>query len=158
MTPSHEGRYPLNFARSGMGVLLLVAVGATVAAPLTLEIGTVAEPQPGFWVFWVSLVTAVLTGVSFLRRTILMDGVEPLRRQDAPVLVAVPLLVLLVPMLTLFGVSITTLIVTFYWLRVIAHASWRMTILGSILITAGVWIVFIYLLGVPFTPGTLIQI
>lgn len=158
MTASREGRYPLNFARSGMGVLLLVAVGATVAAPLTLEIGTVAAPQPGFWVFWVSLVTAVLTGVSFLRRTILMDGVDPLRKQDAPVLVAVPLLVLLVPMLTLFGVSITTLIVTFYWLRVIAHASWRMTILGSILITAGVWIVFIYLLGVPFTPGTLIRI
>ncbi|WP_299169702.1 tripartite tricarboxylate transporter TctB family protein [uncultured Arthrobacter sp.] len=153
-----EDRYSLMFARSGMGLLLLVAVVATVAAPLTLEIGTLAAPQPGFWVFWVSLATALFIAGTFLRHTILMDGVDPLRKQDQPVLLALPLLFLLVPMLTLFGVSVTTLIVSFYWFRVIAHATWRMTIVGSILVTAGVWIVFIYLLGVPFSPGTLIRI
>lgn len=153
-----KSRSHRTFARTGMGLLLLMAAAATLAAPLTLEIGTLAAPKPGFWMFWVALATVILTAVTLVRIPILEDGVDPLRKQDRPVLFAIPLLLLMVPMLTLFGVSITTLFVSLYWFKVLAHASWRMTLIGSVLITAGVWTVFIYLLGVPFTPGTLIPI
>lgn len=154
--PSEDGRR--TFARAGLALLMIVGLVATVAAPLTLEVGGLASPGPGFWIFWVSLLTTVLLAVALFRTPILIDGVEPFTRKDRPVLLAVPLVLLIMPMLTLFGVSATTLIICLYWFKVITHASWRITLIGSVLITAGIWTVFIYLLGVPFTPGTLLPI
>lgn len=162
MTSSHAPateEEATTFARAGVGVLLALCVALTAAAAFTLELGSLASPGPGLWILAVAAFTTILTVAALLGRHIVVDGVLPFdRRVGSGVLLALPPLLLVVPMLELLGVLITTASVGFYWFTVVAHASVRTAVVGTLAITAGIWFVFIQLLGVPFSPGSLTNI
>ncbi|WP_298327890.1 tripartite tricarboxylate transporter TctB family protein [Haloactinopolyspora sp.] len=146
----------LRFGRIGFAVLTALATVTTIGAFTTLDFGTPARPAPGFWIGCVSVATLMLVVVALVNPRIAVDGVSRITRADAAaVALAVPLLALTPSLLTLLGLTVTTALVCLYWFLVITRTRPLFSVIGAGAITAGIVIIFIELLHVPFPLGTL---
>lgn len=151
-----DEREQLRFARICFIVLFLVGVVLTVSVPFNLPIGDVTHTQPGFWPFWVSMITTIFLAIAIVRTKLLLAGVERLTGDEfRHVVLAVPVLLLAVPTLMLFGIAITTALVAFYWFKVATKSAWLTSVIGAIAVAGSALIIFIYLLDVPFPSGEL---
>ena len=151
------GRAPsLRFVRTCFAVLFAAAAGLAVSVPLTMPVGSVSRTEPGFWPFWVSLLTTVLLGFAQLRPGILLDRAEAITGSELRGLaLALPVLLLVVPSLVQLGVATTTVLVTLYWCKAVVGSSWRTSIVTAAATSTGILLIFFYLLDVPFPAGTL---
>jgi hypothetical protein len=144
------------FGRVGFAVLTVLAAVTTIGAFITLEFGSPARPAPGFWVGCVAAATLVLVVTALVNPRIVVDEVSRITRADAgAVAVAAPLLVLMPPMLTVLGLTITTALTCLYWFGLVTRTALLRSVIGAIAITVGIELVFIELLHVPFPLGSL---
>jgi hypothetical protein len=144
------------FGRTGFAVLTVLAAVTTAGAFSTLEFGGPAGPGPGFWVGCVSAATLALVVTALVNPRIVVDEVARITRTDAAAVgVAVPLLVLLPPMLTVLGLTVTTAVTTLYWFALVTRTPPLRSTGGAAAITVGIELVFIELLRVPFPLGSL---
>ncbi|NEE00874.1 tripartite tricarboxylate transporter TctB family protein [Phytoactinopolyspora halotolerans] len=143
------------FARIGFGVLSTLAALTTLAAFTTLDLGSAAQPAPGFWVACVSVMTLLLVVAALLNPRIVLDEVSRISKSEASVVAqAVPLLVLAPSLLTTLGLIITTAIASCYWFAVVTRTGLVRSLIGAVAITVGIEVVFLELLQVPFPAGS----
>jgi hypothetical protein len=146
----------LTQARLCFGILFAVVAGITASVPFTMPLGDLTRSKPGFWVFWVGAITTILIAFVLLRPNLLLDSVDAIDRHElGNVALAAPVLLASVPLLMLFGVVLTTVFITFYWFKVVTHSTWLTSAMGAAGVTAGIVLVFISLLDVPFPVGSL---
>jgi hypothetical protein len=144
------------FGRVGFAVLTVLAAVTTIGAFTTLEFGSPARPAPGFWVGCVAAATLVLVVTALVNPRIVVAEVSRITRADAgAVAVAAPLLLLMPPMLTVLGLTITTALTCLYWFALVTRTALLHSVIGAIAITVGIELVFIELLHVPFPLGSL---
>jgi hypothetical protein len=144
------------FARICLGILFAIALLLTVSAPFTVDTDISAPISPGFWVFWVSLITTIMLGYVVARKTALLEGVTVVSRAEMlGLLRAAPIIVASVPLLMLFGVSITSVLLAVYWMRIVAGVSWLRSLIIGLSISAATLVIFLYLLKVPFPAGSI---
>jgi hypothetical protein len=144
------------FGRIGFALLTVLAAVTTAGAFTTLEFGSPAQPGPGFWVTCVSAATLGLVVSTLANPRIVADEVARITRADAAaVAAAVPLLVLMPPMLTVLGLTITTAVTCLYWFTLVTRTAPLRSLIGATAITVGIELVFIELLHVPFPLGSL---
>ncbi|WP_162606307.1 tripartite tricarboxylate transporter TctB family protein [Jiangella asiatica] len=144
------------FVRACFAVLFAAAAGLTVSVRLTMPVGSIANTEPGFWPFWVALLTTLLLGFAQVRPAILLDRAEAITGAEARGLaLALPVLLLAVPALGQLGVATTTAFVTLYWCKAVVGSSWRTSVVTAAAASAGILVIFLYLLDVPFPAGTL---
>ena len=142
--------------RVGLAVLLAVGVVSLIGAFTTLEIGTPAAPGPGLWIAAVSACGVALCIAGLVAPGIAADDVEPISKLDLRHLaLAVPALVLTVPVLDFLGITLTVFLLGLYWLKVPMGMRWIRSLIASALVTASIYVIFILLLEVPFPRGSL---
>jgi Tripartite tricarboxylate transporter TctB family len=155
-TDTAADRADRRFGRIGLAVLAVLAAVTTVGAFTTLEFGDLARPAPGFWVGCVSAATLGLVVTALVNPSIVVAEIARITRADATaVAIAVPLLVLMPPMLTVLGLTITTAVTCLYWFALVTRTTPLRSVVGAIAITVGIELVFIELLHVPFPLGSL---
>lgn len=142
--------------RAGLAVLFVLGVVACVGSLVSLDQGTAAEPGPGLWITCISAAGAAFGAVCLFIPSVTRDEVETISRPELGVLgLAAPALVLTLPMLSLLGVTLTVLMLSFYWFKVPLQASWRRSAISAAAITASIYTIFVLLLQVPFPAGSL---
>ncbi|GAA2170331.1 hypothetical protein GCM10009846_00310 [Agrococcus versicolor] len=147
------------FPRVGFAVLTALGLALSIAVPLTLDVGTAGASGPGMWVLGAAVLTTVLSLIATLHPRILLDAAEtPTRAQMRDVALALPALLLAVPSLLVLGVGITTAWITFYWLRFVTGTSWLRSAIAAAAITAGILLIFLVALDVPFPRGSLTRL
>ncbi len=126
---------------------LLLGVAAVVYA-LRLGIGGPRDPGAGLW--------PLLTGIAIVASALVLlfrerdqSDYEKYTRGALHNMVGIASLALYVVLLPLIGVEIVTLLVTAVWLKYLGGESWRTTVLMSVAITVGVYVLFISVLGAP---------
>ena len=129
-----------------IGVTLLGAVGIWLA--IDLGVGTLSKPGPGMWpLAAASLMTAA--GIVTIAEAARGAIVESLRGSARPLL-GVALAVLFVLLFSFVGV-ISALIVTItLWARLLGRLPWRAVVLWTVLITAGLYLLFGVVISTPF--------
>jgi putative tricarboxylic transport membrane protein len=129
--------------------LAVVALGAaTIAGALTLDVGSAATPAAGMWPLLIGGVLVVL-GLALLplvRRT-----ADAERFTSASWLVAAGLasMLVFVALISVIGFEIPALLVMFVWLRFLGHESWRLSVITSLAVVAGFYLIFVAALSVP---------
>ena len=144
---SETGTSPGRFVPS------LMALGVGVVAAVMswkLGVGSLAAPGAGFWPMTISTVLSVLAAVSLI-----VDRSEPDldRAPVVSVLLGVGSLALFIVGFTHVGLVLPTFAVLVVWLRFLAHESRRSTVVIAGTATAALWLIFGYLLEVPFPVG-----
>lgn len=130
------------------GFALLVGVLA-----VQLGLGTFQAPGPGMW----PLLVATFTGgcalaLLFTERE--GSDYEPLARRSWVVIVGFLMMAGYIVGFTYIGMTITSLVFSFLWLRFLAQESWLITWIGAIGFTvAFVWLFVIALkIPIPYDP------
>ncbi|WP_324012186.1 tripartite tricarboxylate transporter TctB family protein [Microbacterium sp. JZ37] len=125
------------------GSLVAAAVGALGAVLATsLGIGTLAKPGPGLWPLAVSAVVVILALAQLVAGRHGGDG-EKFMRASWMAAAGFASLVAYVALLPVIGFEIPTLLLAFLWLRVLGHERWILSIVGSVLIVVGFYLVFV---------------
>lgn len=133
--------------RVGGMVALLVGVFFLVCS-YQLSLGDFSQPGPGLWPF---LVGVVMVGASILvLLTDAGDDHEPFTGQVRNVLLGVGALAVFITAFTYLGFILPGLLTFLFWLRFLAHESWRNTALLATALTALFYALFVPVLGVPF--------
>lgn len=138
----------------GGGVLCALSI-ATGTGAIFLTIGTLTEPQPGFFPFAGSLILFFFSGIilfkGFLGKEKARDGIADRGRPAA--LVAV--MVVLVMVLSTVGYVVSTFIASVFLLWIMRVRSWRVLIITSFCLSIGTYLLFDKLLGVDLPVGFL---
>lgn len=145
----HDRPPPIGTLGNAITAVVVIVLGvATVAGSVSLGVGTAREPRAGTWPLLVGIVLAVL-GVGLLavmRRT---ADAERFSRASWLVLAALATMVGFVAVIEVVGFEIPAALLCFVWLRFLGRESWRMSILTSIGVVAGFYLVFVAALAVP---------
>ena len=134
--------------RLGGVIPLLLGVFAVIYS-YTLGLGSPAQPGPGFWPFIASL-AIVGASIALLITERSGEQYEPLTARARFIGYGVVSIVAFILLFQLLGFIIPALLLFIFWLRFLGDESWGMTALLSVLFTAGFYILFDQLLGVPF--------
>lgn len=128
------------------GIPLLFGVAAAWAS-LQLPVGSLTKPGPGLWPLVVSVVLIagsliVLVGAEIEQ--------EPFSRQSLSIVAALVLLALFTTLFSLVGFVLPATLMLAVWLRFISKESWKVTLATTIPVVALLYVLFSFLLGVPF--------
>ncbi|MGF1473251.1 MAG: tripartite tricarboxylate transporter TctB family protein [Rubrobacteraceae bacterium] len=134
--------------RLGGVIPLLLGIFGVVYS-YTLGFGSPAQPGPGFWPFIASL-AIVGASIALLITERSGEQYEPLTARAWFVGYGVISIVAFILLFQLLGFIIPALLLFAFWLRFLGGESWGMTALLSVFFTAGFYILFDQLLGVPF--------
>lgn len=139
--------------RLGSVVPLLLGIFGMVYS-YTLDLGEPAQPGPGFWPFIASSVV-VGASIALLLTEHSSEQYERLTARTRFIGYGVASVVAFILLFQLLGFIIPALLLFAFWLRFLGGESWGMTVLLSVLFTAGFYILFDQLLGVPFPDDVL---
>ena len=133
---------------------MLVGIGAVIGA-ISLTLGTVHEPQPGFFPFLGGVTLIVLASILLLKawrgRS---EGTAAFGELGRPILLVVAM-IFYVALLDSLGYPITTFILSILVLRILGvKAAWVLLVTGLIL-SVGTYILFDRLLDVILPLGIL---
>ena len=146
----HEYRPPA--AGTLVNVLTAAAVVVLGVAALVgsaaLGVGTARKPGPGTWPMLVSVLLVVLGAALLLiaRRT---HDAEKFTRSGWLVLAGLATMVGFVAVINVIGFEIPAALLCFVWLRFLGRESWRMSVITSLVVVAGFYLVFVAALAVP---------
>jgi len=146
----HEYRPPAAGALSNVltaASVVVLGVAALVASA-ALGTGTAAEPGPGTWPLLVSILLVVLGGALLLtaRRT---SDAEKFSRGSLLVLAGLATMVVFVAVIEVVGFEIPAALLCFVWLRFLGREGWRMSVVTSLGVVVGFYLVFVAALAVP---------
>ena len=146
----HEYRPPAagpvsNVVTAAVVVLLGVA---TLLGSWSLGVGTAREPGPGTWPLIVSIVLVVL-GVALLLNFRRVSDAEKFSGSTWLVLAGLATMVVFVGVIDLVGFEIPSALLCFAWLRFLGREGWRMSIITSLGVVVGFYLVFVAALAVP---------
>lgn len=135
-----------------IGIIPLVVGIFGLAYAYTLKLGELTNPGPGLWpfviggaitVFSIMLLVAGHEGKGYERftwgiRTVGLGGVS---------------LAAFILLFEWIGFILPGFLTLVFWLRFMGGESWRLTLIVSLLSTAGFYVIFAVLLGVRFPSG-----
>lgn len=128
--------------------IVVLGVAALVGAS-SLGVGSASEPGPGTWPLLISVLLVVL-GVALLllgaRRS---ADAEKFSSSSWLVLAGLASMVGFVAVIEVIGFEIPAALLCFVWLRFLGREGWRMSIITSLVVVAGFYLVFVAALGVP---------
>lgn len=116
-------------------------------ASLQLDTGTLTAPGPGIWPLIIS-VALVVTSVLLL--LLPESEKEEFTRRSVPIAVAMVALAAFVVLFQLFGFVLPAALLLLIWLRFLSRETWRSSILVTFVAVASLYVIFAFLLGVPF--------
>jgi putative tricarboxylic transport membrane protein len=145
----HDRPPPIGTLGNTVIAVVVIALGvATIAGSVSLGVGTAREPRAGTWPLVVGIVLTVL-GVGLLAVVRRTADAERFSRASWLVLVALATMVGFVAVIEVIGFEIPAALLCFVWLRFLGRESWRMSILTSLGVVAGFYLVFVAALAVP---------
>ncbi|MGY1593505.1 tripartite tricarboxylate transporter TctB family protein [Geodermatophilus sp. SYSU D00708] len=127
----------------------VVALGAaTVAGALSLDVGSAATPAAGMWPLLIGgvLVVLGLALVPLARRT---HDAERFTRASWLVLLGLASMLVFVALISVIGFEIPAALLVFVWLRFLGHESWRLSVITSLAVVVGFYLLFVAALSVP---------
>ena len=145
----HDRPPPIGTLGNAIIAVVVIALGvATIVGAVSLGVGTAREPRAGTWPLLVGIVLAVLGAglLAVVRRT---ADAERFTRASWLVLAAVATMVGFVAVIGVIGFEIPAALLCFVWLRFLGRESWRVSILTSLGVVAGFYLVFVAALAVP---------
>lgn len=146
----HEYRPPAAGTSSNVltaAAVVVLGVAALVGAS-SLGIGTARQPGPGLWPMVLSVVLVVL-GVALLfgvRRT---TDAERFSGGSLLVVAGLATMVVFVAVIEVIGFEIPAALLCLVWLRFLGREGWRMSVVTSVAVVIGFYLVFVAALGVP---------
>lgn len=145
----HDRPPPIGTLGNAIVAVVVIALGvATIAGSVSLGVGTAREPRAGTWPLIVGIVLTVL-GVGLLAVVRRTADAERFSSASWLVLVSLATMVGFVAVIEVIGFEIPAALLCFVWLRFLGRESWRMSILTSIGVVAGFYLVFVAALAVP---------
>ena len=145
----HDRPPPIGTLGNAITAVVVVVLGvATIAGSVSLGVGTAREPRAGTWPLMIGIVLTVL-GVGLLAVVRRTADAERFSRASWLVLAAFATMVGFVAVIEVVGFEIPAALLCFVWLRFLGRESWRMSILTSIGVVAGCYLVFVAALAVP---------
>lgn len=131
------------------GAVLPLGIGLVAAAfALQQGVGGPRDPGAGMWPLLTSVaIIGCALALLFTERTQL--DYEKYTRGALQNMVGLASLVGFVLLLPRVGIELATLLVTGVWLKYLGGESWRTTVIMSLAITVGVYVLFISVLGAP---------
>ena len=137
------------------GLLLLFIGGWAIVGGIKLHLGTVSEPQPGFFPFWGGVVLAGLSGILlFQALSGRSKGAEAFGAIWRPLIMIIGLIVY-VAVLDTLGYVIATIVLSVILLRVLGTRKWWVLAVAGLIIAFGSYILFARLLNVTLPGGIL---
>ena len=127
--------------------IVLLGVAALIGSS-SLGIGTASEPGPGTWPMIISILLVVLGGVLLLMARKTSDA-EKFSRGSWLVLAGLASMVGFVLVIEVIGFEIPAALLCFVWLRFLGREGWRMSVITSLAVVAGFYLVFVAALSVP---------
>jgi putative tricarboxylic transport membrane protein len=134
-------------AALGALVPLLLGVFGLVVA-FGLGIGSLGAPGAGLWPLVISLMMIAAAGTALVRAKHDND-VESFDRGVFTVALSVATLLAYAALLPVVGFEIPTVLLLFFWIKVLGKEGWRSAVTVSIAATVVVYALFILLLTVP---------
>jgi putative tricarboxylic transport membrane protein len=140
---------PIGTLGNAITAVAVIALGvATIAGSAALGVGTAREPRAGTWPLIVGIVLTVL-GVALLAVVRRTADAERFSSASWLVLAALATMVGFVAAIEVIGFEIPAALLCFVWLRFLGRESWRMSILTSVGVVVGFYLVFVAALAVP---------
>jgi putative tricarboxylic transport membrane protein len=134
-------------ARLGALVPLVLGVsGAVVSAGL--GIGSLGAPGAGLWPLVISLLMITASATALLKAK-QDDDVEAFDRGILTVVLSVVSLLAYAALLPMVGFEIPTVLLLFFWIKILGREGWRSAVTVSLVATAVVYGLFVLLLAVP---------
>lgn len=146
----HEYRPPTAGALTNVftaAAIVVLGIAALVGAS-ALGVGSASQPGPGLWPLLISVLLVVL-GVALLLGARRTADAEKFSRSSWLVLAGLASMVGFVAVIGVIGFEIPAALLCFVWLRFLGRESWRMSIITSLVVVAGFYLVFVAALGVP---------
>jgi putative tricarboxylic transport membrane protein len=146
----HEYRPPAAGMLSNVltaAAIVVLGVAALIGS-LSLGAGSAAQPGAGTWPMIVSVVLVVL-GLALLANAKRITDAEKFSSSSWLVLAGLATMVVFVLVIDVIGFEIPTALLSFVWLRFLGREGWRMSIITSLGIVAGFYLVFVAALAVP---------
>lgn len=130
-------------------VASLVALGVAVFGVIGafgLGVGSPSQPEPGTWPLIISVVIGVLALVQLLVG-LRSSGGERFSTASLIPVVGFATLLGMVALMPVIGFEIPAALLCFVWLKFLGGESWRSALLGTVLIPAAFYLIFIAALG-----------
>ncbi|MET8907360.1 tripartite tricarboxylate transporter TctB family protein [Micromonospora sp. NPDC004551] len=146
----HEGRPPAAGPLSNVAVAVaVIALGvAALAGSGRLGLGTVRSPDSGTWPLLVSAALVVL-GLGLLAAARRTTDAERFSGASWLVLGGLATMVVFVAVIGAIGFEIPAALLAFVWLRFLGREGWRTSVLTSLGVVVGFYLVFVAALSVP---------
>ena len=146
----HEYRPPAAGTVSNVltaAAIVVLGVAALIGSS-SLGTGTASEPGPGTWPMIISILLVVLGGVLLLmvRKT---SDAEKFSRGSWLVLAGLASMVGFVLVIEVIGFEIPAALLCFVWLRFLGREGWRLSVITSLAVVVGFYLVFVAALSVP---------
>ena len=134
--------------------LFLLGIGAIIGA-IRLHVGSLTEPQPGFFPFLGGISLIVLSSIIFLKGRLGHSRKKVAFGEVGRPALLLAVMIVLVAVLDRLGYVIGTFIASGLILRILNVKSWRVLILTSFCLSIGTYILFDKLLGIELPVGIL---
>ena len=146
----HEYRPPAAGTVSNLVTAAAVVVlgAAALLGSWSLGIGSAREPGPGTWPLLVSVLLVVL-GVALLLNFRRVSDAEKFSHGSWLVLAGLATMVVFVGLIDVIGFEIPSALLCLAWLRYLGREGWRMSIITSLGVVVGFYLVFVAALAVP---------
>ncbi len=138
----------------GGGMLCVLAIAAGLGAT-ALRVGSLTEPQPGFFPLVGSVLLLAFSIVVIVRGC---RGAERARMSGGNLWRPFPLvavLLVLAPAMDLLGYVVSSFITSAFVLRIMGVKSWWITVVTGLCLSVGTYLLFDKLLGVELPVGFL---
>ncbi len=136
-------------------VCVLVTTAFLAYMAYGLKLGTIAQPGPGLWPFLLCMTIVILGSVAgFTNFQEKKRADFALKKMIKPLMAAASIGLYAFAM-EYVGYTLPTVALTIFWLKVIGGEKWRITLAISFTVSALFYLIFSYLLGVPFPPDIL---
>lgn len=128
-------------------VPLLVGVAAAIGS-IQLGIGELTDPGAGLWPMIISIVIVCCSLVLLIGGRRFWDA-EAFSSTSLRVVYATLSLVAYALALPYIGFEISTVLLLFFWMKVVGRERWLISLILPVVATAAFWLLFVLLLRIP---------
>lgn len=140
---------PMGTVGNVITALSVIAIGvAALIGSVSLGVGAARQPRAGTWPMLVSIVLVVL-GAGLLAAAGRTADAERFSPASWLVIGGVATMIVFVTVLDVIGFEIPAVLLCFVWLRFLGREGWRMSIVTSLGVVVGFYVVFVAALAVP---------